>query len=83
MEQDWIEIMVALGGGGFMQWIISTKLMPKKEVREADKIFIDQLLERVSYLEGKIDTLSAQLIEIVKENEQLKVELKHLRDGNN
>jgi TolA-binding protein len=81
MEQGWIEIILAVSGGGFFQWIISTKLMPKKEVREADKVFIDQLLERVSYLEGKIDTLSGQLIEVVKENEKLKVELEHLRNG--
>ncbi|MCZ2339239.1 MAG: hypothetical protein LC127_13820 [Chitinophagales bacterium] len=53
--------------------------MPKKEERAADKEFIETLITRISYLEGKIDTLTSQLNQVMRENERLKVELQHLK----
>jgi len=63
--------------GATGQYIVSAFLIPKKEKKEAEAGFIDTLLERVSFLEGKIDVMSLQLNEIMRENERLKIQLEY------
>lgn len=82
MSTEVIVGIVAALGGGLGQYIFSSFVMPKKEVKEADKAFIDTLIQRVSFLEGKLDVLTVQINELIKENAILKVELEHLRKEN-
>jgi regulator of replication initiation timing len=63
--------------------MVSTKLMPKKEKKEADAVFIDTLMDRISVLEGRIDQQTIAIKELVKENERLKVELEYIKKEKN
>jgi predicted RNase H-like nuclease (RuvC/YqgF family) len=74
--------LIGLAGGGLGQYIISGKLMPKKERKEADQQFIETLLQRISNLEGRLDEQSKQLTMVMEENARLKVEMEYLRKEN-
>lgn len=74
--------IISLIGGGFGWQIVSTFLMPKKDEKEADKAFIDTLIQRVAHLEGRMDEQSKQLTQVMTENAMLKVELDFLRKEN-
>lgn len=79
------ELFIALIGlvsGATGQYIISTFKMPKKEEKDADKQFIDTLIERVSHLEGRLDEVSKQLTNVMTENAMLKVEMDFLKREN-
>jgi predicted RNase H-like nuclease (RuvC/YqgF family) len=76
----WGEIVVAIISGGTLQYVISTKLMPKREKREADAIFIDTLMKRIDVLESRVDTQTLLIKELIGENERLKVEIKYLKE---
>lgn len=79
------ELIIALIGlvsGATGQYIISTFKMPKKEEKDADKQFIDTLIQRVSHLEGRLDEVSKQLTTVMTENAMLKEDIKFLRREN-
>jgi hypothetical protein len=80
-ETIWIALISAVSGG-FGWNIISTLVMPKKDEKEADKAFIDQLISRVTLLEGRMEEQSKQLISVMEENARLKVEMEYLRKEN-
>jgi hypothetical protein len=83
MENNEIIIAIlSLIGGGFGQWILSTKIMPKKEKKEFDQQFIETLMERVNILEGRLLEQSAQLTCVMEENARLKVEMEYLKKEN-
>lgn len=76
------EIIIALigvFGGSLGQYIISTKLIPKKEKKEADQVFIDTLMDRITVLEGRIDQQTIVIKDLIKENAELKAELEYLK----
>ena len=77
---SWIEIIGGVVSGGTLQYIISSKLMPKKDKRDADALFIDTLMKRIDVLEGRIDGQTILIKEILVENERLKIELKYLKE---
>ena len=74
--------LIGLGSGATGQYIISTFKMPKKEEKDADKQFIDTLIQRISHLEGRMDEQSKQLTCVMQENAMLKVELEYLKKEN-
>lgn len=76
---NWFELISGIVSGGLLQHLISTKVMPKKEKKEADALFIDTLLKRVSILEARIDNQTVLIKEMIAENERLKMEIKFLR----
>lgn len=79
------ELIIALIGlvsGVTGQYIISTFKMPKKEEKDADKQFIDTLIQRVSHLEGRLHQVSKQLTTVMTENAMLKVEMEFLKKEN-
>jgi len=77
---NWFEIIAGLLGGGTLQYLISSKLMPKKEKKEADALFIDTLLNRINVLEARIDNQTIIIKELIAENERLKAEVKYLKE---
>lgn len=74
------ELIMGAISGGFLQWLISTKVMPKKEKRDADALFIDTLLVRVNTLETRLDNQAEIIKDLIIENERLKAEIKHLKE---
>lgn len=74
--------LLMLLGGATAQYVISTFKMPKKEEKDADKQFIDTLIQRVSHLEGRLDEVSKQLTTVMTENAMLKVEMEFLKREN-
>ena len=81
MNEIIVNILLVIGGATG-QFILSAFIIPKKDKRESDQQFIDTLIERIGHLEGKIDILSTQLNEVMRENERLKVEMSHLTKKN-
>ncbi len=77
---NWFEIITGIVSGGTLQYLISSKLMPKKDKKEADAVFIDTLMKRIDVLEARIDQQTIMIKEILVENERLKAELKYLRE---
>jgi hypothetical protein len=77
---NWFEIITGIVSGGTLQYLISSRLMPKKDKKEADAIFIDTLMKRIDVLEARIDNQTVMIKEILVENERLKVELKYLKE---
>jgi hypothetical protein len=71
--------ILSMFGGGLGQYIISSKLIPKREEREADKILIDTLMDRINILEGRIDQQTIVIKDLIKENAELKAELDYLK----
>jgi predicted RNase H-like nuclease (RuvC/YqgF family) len=76
---NWIEIVGGLVSGGVLQHIVSSKMMPKKEKKEADAEFIDKLMERINILEARIDNQTVMIKELLVENSRMKAELEYLR----
>lgn len=76
---NWFEIISGVISGGLLQYLISSKIMPKKEKKEADQVFIDTLLRRIDILEARIDNQSIMIKEMIAENERLKMEIKYLK----
>jgi len=77
---NWFEIITGIISGGTLQYLISSRLMPKKDKKEADAVFIDTLMKRIDVLEARIDQQTIMIKEILVENERLKIELKYLRE---
>jgi hypothetical protein len=46
-NMNWFEIITGIVSGGTLQYLISSKLMPKKDKKEADAVFIDTLMKRI------------------------------------
>jgi hypothetical protein len=76
---NWMEIIAGIIGGGTGQYLISTKLMPKREKKEADGEFIDKLMDRINILEARIDNQTVIIKELLTENATMKAELSYLR----
>jgi hypothetical protein len=74
--------LISLFSGGLGQYMISTKLMPKKEQKDADQNFINTLIQRVSLLEGRIEEQSAQIANLMASNATLLVELNYMKVEN-
>lgn len=74
--------VIGLLGGGTLQYLISTKFMPKKDEKESDAHFIDTLIQRVTLLEGRIEQLSAQISSLMASNATLSVELNYIKEEN-
>ncbi len=81
MNEILVNLLMVVGGATG-QYIISTIKMPKKDQKEADKQFIDTLIQRVSNLEGRLDEQSKQLTSVMEENARLKIELEYLKKEN-
>lgn len=77
-----IELGAAAISGGVVTQLIAVYALPKKDKKEADQKFIDQLMQRISSLEGRIDEQHRILTDTLKENAILKVELALLKDIN-
>lgn len=75
---NWLDILLAVVSGGTLQYIISSRLMPKKDKREADAHFIDTLLKRIDLLETKVDNQTIVIKDLIRENEAFKAEIKYL-----
>jgi hypothetical protein len=82
MTETIIIALISAVSGGFGWNIISTLVMPKKDEKEADKLFIDQLMTRMTHLEGRAEEMSKQLTSVMEENARLKVEMEYLRKEN-
>jgi hypothetical protein len=82
MTETIIVALISAVSGGLGWNIISTLVMPKKDEKEADKLFIDQLMSRMTTLEGRIEEQSKQLTTVMEENARLKVEMEYLRKEN-
>ncbi len=76
---NWIEIIAGIVSGGTLQYIISSRLMPKKEKKEADAIFIETLMKRIDVLEARIDNQTIIIKDLIRENEAHKAEIKYIR----
>jgi len=83
MNFNWMELIAGLVGGGTGQYLISSKLMPKREKREADEKFIEQLMERVQMLEARLDEQTRIIKELLVENAQMKAELEFIKRQTN
>lgn len=78
MNEIIINILLIISGATG-QYFLSAFIMPKKDQKDADKQFIDTLIQRVTILEGRIEEQSKQLTNVMTENAMLKVELGYLR----
>ena len=76
---SWIEILAGVISGGTLQYVVSTKVMPKKEKKDADAYFIDTLIKRIDVLETRVDNQTAIIKDLIKENESLKSEIRYLQ----
>lgn len=62
------------GGGGIGIWkAVEYFLIPKKDQKDFDQKFIEQLIGRVNNLEGRIDEQNKMLLEVMRENAELKL----------
>lgn len=85
MTIDWDLITTILGsgvGGVLLTKVYESYFLPKKDEKEFDKKVRNELWDRVKYLEGRIDEQNKLLVEIMKENSQLKIRVQHLRSEN-
>ncbi len=85
MHFDWGLITTILGsgiGGAFLTKLIEIYFLPKKEVKEFDEKVRDELWDRIKHLEGRIDEQNRLLLEIIRENAELKTKTQLLRDEN-
>jgi hypothetical protein len=81
MNEIMLNILLILSGATG-QYVLSAFLIPKKDQRDADKQFIDTLIQRIGMLEGSVDLMSKQITTIMTENATLKVEMDYLRKEN-
>jgi predicted RNase H-like nuclease (RuvC/YqgF family) len=82
MTESVIIAIISAISGGFGWQIISAFVLPKKDEKEADKAFIDTLIQRITMLEGRLEEQSKQLTSVMEENARLKVEMEYLRREN-
>jgi hypothetical protein len=76
---NFIELIAGIVSGGTAQYLISSKFITKKEKRDADEKFIEQLLERVQLLEGRLDEQTKIIKDLLVENAQMKAELEFIK----
>lgn len=85
MNINWNLISTILGsgiGGVFLTKIIEVYFIPKKDAKEFDEKVRDELWDRIKNLEGRIDEQNRMILEIMKENAELKSEVQVLRSEN-
>jgi predicted nuclease with TOPRIM domain len=85
MHLEWSLITTILGsgvGGAVITKLIEIYFLPKKEVKEFDEKVRDELWDRIRHLEGRIDEQNRMLLEIIKENAELKTKIHLLRREN-
>ncbi|HYG16503.1 MAG TPA: hypothetical protein VEC12_12170 [Bacteroidia bacterium] len=66
-------------GGAILIKILEIYLLPKKDKKEFDEKVRNELWDRIKNLEGRLDQQNKIIIEIMKENAALKVEVDLLR----
>jgi hypothetical protein len=78
---NWLELISGLIGGSTAQYLVSSKFITKKEKRDADEKFIEQLLERVQLLELRLEENTKVVKDLLVENARMKAELEFLKRG--
>jgi predicted nuclease with TOPRIM domain len=86
MSSNWELITTILGsgiGGAFLTKLIEIYFLPKKEAKKFDEKVRDELWDRIKHLEGRVEEQNRLLLEIIKENAELKTKIHLLRNENN
>lgn len=69
------------GGGGIGIWkAVEYFVIPRKDKKDFDQKFIEQLIGRVNNLEGRIDEQNKMLLQVMKENAELTLRNTLLQD---
>jgi hypothetical protein len=79
---NWELLITIIGsgsGGALLLKLTEIYFLPKKEKKEFDEKVRDELWDRIKNLEGRIDEQNKMIVEVMKENASLKVEIGILR----
>lgn len=80
MNWDFVLTIIGSGSGGaLLLKLVEVYFLPKKEKKEFDEKFRDELWDRIKNLEGRIDEQNKMIVEVMKENAVLKTEVEMLR----
>jgi hypothetical protein len=82
---NWDLLLTVTGsgtGGAIIIKFIEYYLLPKKDKKEFDEKVRDELWDRVKNLEGRIDEQNKMIVDLIKENAVLRIEVTSLRNEN-
>lgn len=85
MSVNWDLITTVLSsgiGGVLLTKIVEAYFIPKKDEKQFDEKVRNELWDRIKNLEGRIDEQNRMLLEIMKENAELKTKV-HLLNAEN
>jgi len=69
-------------GGAIFIKVFEIYVLQKKDKKEFDEKVRDELWDRIKNLEGRIDEQNKMIVELIKENAFLRVEITSLRSEN-
>jgi predicted nuclease with TOPRIM domain len=82
---NWELIVTIIGsgsGGAILIKAVEVFILPKKDEKEFDEKVRDELWDRVKNLEGRLDEQNKMILEVMKENAGLKIQLEAYKQEN-